>query len=400
MNILVLAALSGIFLLQGAEAACCRTNKCLKAVGYDAGAVGLADCSANLAMTVTVHASTATETLTIFESAHDTVFVTETTTETASTETQLLTQVETITASTQTETVIAVAITEPFTVTNVETGTAITITSTQYSQAPTVLKARQTDTATEEVPEYASEDCANWAEYTRACKCAGLRVTTVTASIGPVETHTSTLTASGAVTTTVFTLTATDTNVVPVTATTWSTVTSQFSVVHTTTVEEVATVTVTTAVQSTTTPTTVVPLMCKPTGVSFQASMPFPDGSTRWINKLMSGNVVATQSFGTPAPALDDPIATWVLDSGGFLELALLQPGGTEKLAAYYDMPATKASVQIGVLPKSQVIAGVATGRLGRLKGCVSPNNQLFISAGSDRHNMLSCGNQFYMSSL
>ncbi|KAK4207873.1 hypothetical protein QBC37DRAFT_379646 [Rhypophila decipiens] len=116
---------------------------------------------------------------------------------------------------------------------------------------------------------------------------------------------------------------------------------------------------------------------------------------------LMSGNLVATQSFAGGAPALDDTTATWVLDSGGFLELSALQPGETEKRAAYYDMAATKASVQINVLPRSQVIAGVAAGTLGRLKGCVSAgnNNQLFISAGSDRHNMLSCGNGFYMSS-
>ena len=349
-------------------------------------------------VTVTPSASTATETVTLVESAADTILFTETTTETASTETVVITEATTTTAFTETATNFEVTVTEPFTVTNVETLPATTTTSFQYENILTVkLKARETETPS--LPDYASGVCEDWNKYVKACKCAGVEVTTVTASAGPVETVT--VTASGAVTTTVATLSTTETEVISVTATVSDTQIDTISHTATVTEEGVVTVTVSTTVEATQTPTSVVPLACKATGIPFRASNPFPDGSVRWMNSV-NNNLVAWQSFPGGTAPTSQQSANWVLDPEGYLEHSGPVPGLAASLVAYYDLSRTSATVQVLVKPKNEVQAGVADGRWGRVKGCVSAaTSTLNLAVGGvpgGRHNILSCGNGLYIS--
>ncbi|KAK3337942.1 hypothetical protein B0H65DRAFT_308032 [Neurospora tetraspora] len=394
-----IVALSGAALLQVASAACCRSNKCLKAVAL-ADFEGVMDCESNLIVTVTPSASIYTETVTLVQSAVDTVLFTETTTEIASTETQILTEITTVTAATVTD-IITETVTEPYTATLVSLLPEVTSTSTAYQNPPLKLKARDTLTQIEEanpLPTYATADCADWSQYSKACKCVGVTASTITASAA-VETVT--VTVSDALTTVVATAFSTYTDIISVTETVSETETETIPATDLITATAIQTISAVETVQATSTPVAVVPLICKPRGQSFRASNPgFPDGSTRWMNIANGGSLIAWQGFaGVPAPGSTGALtSTWTLDANGYLELAQPVVGQTSVYAAYVLVSDTGASVSVRPKLKADVEAGVAAGTMKRVKGCVNAaTGQLTLSANG-RSNMLSCGNGLYLS--
>jgi hypothetical protein len=322
--------------------------------------------------------------VTVVESAVATELFTETTTETASTETLLFTDATTITATTQTDLVTATT-TIIVTTTEVQLAPTFTITSTNYQS---YLKARQTGSP---LPDYVEGACPDWDKYVAACKCAGVEASTVTAT---AATETVTVTADTAITSTVSTVSITQTDTISATTTTSSTQINTDS--HTETVT--ATVTTasfsTTTVSVTSTPTVVVPLDCKPKGQTFRASSPLNDGTTRWMN-VVNQAMVAWQIF--PGAVLPQYLAssTWVLDSNGYLELP---NAGSVALAAYVDLSKTGPSVQVVTAAKAVVDAAVAAGTWARVRGCVNSDTNELTMTANERSNILTCGNALFMS--
>ncbi|EGO59735.1 hypothetical protein NEUTE1DRAFT_145675 [Neurospora tetrasperma FGSC 2508] len=406
-----IVALSGAALLQVASAACCRSNNCLKAVAL-ADFEGVMDCKSNLIVTVTPSASTYTETVTLVQSAVDTVLFTETTTEIASTETRILTEAITVTSATETD-FLTETVTVPYTTTLISLLPEVTSTSTAYQnpidiETFKVKKARDTLTQIEEanpLPTYATADCADWSQYSKACKCVGVTATTITASVAAVETVT--VTASDALTTVVATLSTTSTDIISVTETVSDTKTETVSDTKTETIGATDLITATTTLTisavetatSTSTPVSVVPLVCKPRGLSFRAHNPFPDGSTRWMN-VAGSTAIAWQTFpDTPAPGTASALrSTWVLDSNGYLELAQPVTGQTSVYAAYVLVSDKGATVSVRPKLKADVEAGVAAGTMQRVKGCVNAGTGQLTLSANGRGNMLSCGNGLYLS--
>ncbi|KAK4643804.1 hypothetical protein QC761_404980 [Podospora bellae-mahoneyi] len=380
-------ALTGAALLQVGSAACCRSNHCLKAVVL-ANDDGIADCSANLVVTLTPSAVTLTETLTVIESAVETALFTETSTETASTETVLFTETTTITAATQTSIVLETT-TVPVTTTVVESASAVTTTAFVYQQQMTARDVASS------LPEYVTDVCADWEKYVKACSCVGIEPSTVTAA---AATETVTVTAGDAITTTVATLSTTQTDVITVTETISATATDIVSATELATVTDTVTASETTTVLTTSTPTSVVSLTCKPTGTVFLASVsPFWDGSTRWMN-VVNSNIVAWQSFAGGRPSSTSYTAIWTTDSNGYLGLKYTT-GNTETLEAYVSKSSTGPSVQVSVRTKSVVEAAVAAGTHERVKACIDPvTNEVYMS-GRGKMNILECGNGLYLSS-
>lgn len=375
-------------------------------------------------------ASTVTETVTLVQSAVETVLFTETTREIASTETRILTETTTVTAATETDFLTEI-VTVPYTTTVVSLLPEVTSTATNY-QDPILtmkkLKARDTLTQISEadplptsseasslptssevepstsdtlpaLPTYASLVCADWAKYSKACKCVGVTATTVTASAASAPIETVTVTASDALTTVVSTLSSTYTDIISLTET--------VSDVETTTIGATdlitATATLTTSaavetVLATSTPVSVVPLTCKPRQVPFRASTPFPDGSTRWMNSV-SNTIVAWQSFAPGTSGAGLYSSTWQVDAGGWLEHVNVLPGQTQVLAMYVDATRTQATSQVLVRPRSDVEQGVNDGRWARVKGCVNAQTGVLTLSVKGRQNVLSCGNGLYVSS-
>ncbi|EAA33387.1 hypothetical protein GE21DRAFT_6473 [Neurospora crassa] len=402
-------ALSGAALLQVASAACCRSNNCLKAVAL-ADFEGVMDCKSNLIVTVTPSASTYTETVTLVQSAVDTVLFTETTTEIASTETRILTEVITVTSATTETDFLTETVTISYTTTLISLLPEVTSTSTIYKNHPIdidalKLKARMTqvEEANPLLPTYATADCADWSQYSKACKCIGITASTITASVAVAAVETVTVTASD-----VATLSTTSTAIISITETVSDTVTETIGV--TDLITATTTLTISSAVETattTSTPVSIVPLVCQPRGLSFRArtSTSFPDGSTRWMN-LVGNSVIAWQSFsGVPAPGTATSLSsTWVLDSNGYLELAQPVIGQTSVYAAYVLTSDQGATVSVRSKLKAEVEAGVVAGTMERVKGCVDAGTgQLMLStstqtANGGRGNMLSCGNGLYLS--
>ena len=333
-----------------------------------------------------------TETVTAVETAVATALFTEGLTATAATETLLFTETTTVTAS-QTN-MVSETVTVVVTSTTVQQAdTTVTSTSTSY-QAGVTLKARRTVSAVPApLPVYASEVCADWDQYTKACDCAGFETTTVTV---PGAAETVTVTASDAATTTVGTVSATLTETVFVTATALATEIDTISVTEIATSTTAVTIFSTTTVTTTSTPTSVVPLTCKPVGVNFRLrnSAPFPDGSTRWMNKV--GTIVAWQSgFSVPPTSQQAETSTWVLDSNGFFESA---SASFKDYVPAFDKTSTRPSVSVDFKLRTDVEAGVAAGTLERVKTCVNAATNIVTMSADGRHNMLSCGNSLYIS--
>lgn len=392
MKNLGFVALSGAAFLQVAIAACCRGNTCLRAVALQED-VGMADCLSNLAVTFTPSAVTVTETATVIESATETDLFTNTVTAIASTETLLFTETTTITASTETDT-IGETITVPYTTTVFATAAPVTTTSYVYE---TFLKARQA--AETSLPAYATASCADWEMYVKACSCAGVQPTTLTAK---PATSTVTVPADSAVTTTVGTVSSTQTDTVFLTETTSATATDAVMVTETVTVTETATQSLASVVQATQTPSVTLPLACRPMGEAWRASNPVADGSTRWMNAANGGIIIAWQSFpGIPAPGTAGAQSSVWTVNNGFLENKNLIGSNTEITVAYMETTTTaanSASVMVKLKPRSAVEAGVAAGTMAKIQACVgAADNKLHLTSRG-RSNILTCGNALVLS--
>ncbi|KAK1783122.1 hypothetical protein QBC45DRAFT_400836 [Copromyces sp. CBS 386.78] len=381
-----IVALSGAALLQDVSAACCRSNKCLKALAL-ADFDGVMDCKSNLIVTVTAAASTYTETATLVQNAVDTVLFTETTTEIASTETRILTETLTVTSATETD-FLTETVTVPYTTTLVSLLPEITSTSTVYQNFN-----KRTLTQIEEanpLPTYATADCADWSQYSKACKCIGVEASTITASAA-VETVT--VTASDALTTVVATLSTTYTDIVSVTETVSGTETETMGATDLITATATLTVSAVETALATSTPVSVVPLVCKPRGQPFRAGMLYPDGNTRWMN---NANIIAWQ-YGFPSPIVPGSpqalTSTWTLEPvNGHLQLAV------GDVVAYVQTSDVGASVMVRKGTAASVKAGVAAGTMKRVKGCVNAGTGELSLSAMGRGNMLECGNALYLS--
>ena len=321
--------------------------------------------------------------------------VTETRTETASTETLLFTETTTATAGTQTITIAQTA-TVDVTVTNVQTAATVTTTAWTY-EALSSLKARFTALS---VPTYASAACSDWEQYVQACKCAGVTDSTSTL---PAVTETVTVSAGDAATSVGSTVAITTTETVSVTATTLATEIATITPTETISTTEIATLSATVVVSQTTTATVVVPQWCQPTGVVFRASTPFSDGSTRYLDVLEFSSKTpdcAWQAFpGTPFGDPDAYASMWRLDAGGYLELAQVLDSQTSILVPYISLSDTAASVELTTKAKSDVLAGVEAGTYARVQGCIDPATKKVSLSGAGRSNLLACGNGAYLSS-
>ncbi|KAK4120092.1 hypothetical protein N657DRAFT_674442 [Parathielavia appendiculata] len=385
MKNLGLAALTGAAFFHSAFASCCRSNICLRDIALG-GADALAECSNNLAVTVTLSAVTVTETITEVQSAVSTSLFTETVTETASTDVLLFTETTTITKTTQTD-IIYATITESVTTTIASTAAPVTSTQTIYGGT---LTAR--DATSGEVPGHLTAVCVDWKKYIQACKCAGAVPTTVTV---PASSETITVTASDAITTTLSTISSTQTDTVTVTETASKTELETVAITDLATATETITVSKTTTVFATSTPTTIVPLQCKSVGTGSKfwvSSQPFPDGSTRYMNTLST--FIAWQGTSQPANTAS---MHWTLDSNGFFELKTPISNGAS--VPYVEASATGGSLRVWVKSKSEVDVGVAAGTWAKIKGCVNAADDRVTMSALGRQNILSCGNAHYMSS-
>jgi hypothetical protein len=382
-------ALSGAALLQVATAACCLSNACLKAVALQEQD-GIADCSSNLLVTVTPAAVTVTETATVIESAIETALLTETTTQIASTETLLFTEITTVTASTKTNTV-GETITVPYTATVFATAPPVTTTSYVYE---TFAKARQVGETP--LPEYATAFCADWNTYVKACKCAGVERSTVTAD---PTTSTVTVPADYAFTTTVGTMSRTQTNTVYVTETTSITATSATMVTETVTVPKTDTESAASIVQATQNPSVIIPLACRPTGEAWRASNPVTDGSVRWMNAISGNSIIAWQSFASvpAAGSIGAQTSVWTVNNG-FLENKYIVGSNSQVMVAYMETTSTAASVMVKLMPRSAVEAGVAAGTMEKVRACVGAGDNKLRLTSRGRSNILTCGNALMLS--
>lgn len=321
-----------------------------------------------------------------------TALFTEGVTATAATETLLVTETTTITDS-QTK-IVSETATIVVTTTDVKLAdTTITTTDFSYQPAPT-LKARLTVLATPDaLPAYATEVCADWNQYTKACKCAGFETTTITVPGAP---ETVTVTAGEAVTTTVGTVSATLTETVFVTATALATEIDTIAVTDIATGTTTVTVSATTTVSATSTPTYVVPIACQAVGTSFRLVQTFPDTTVRWMNRGV--NFITFDTFWTQNPT--GPAAealNWVLDNNGYLEFAA---ASQKDSVPYYETASTADTVQVFLKPRAQVEAGIAAGTMARVKACIGATTRVAsMTAGKERKTMLSCGNRLYISS-
>jgi hypothetical protein len=399
-----LVALSGFAWLQLAAGACCRSNKCLKAVVSALGD-GIQDCSSHLVVTVTPTASTITETVTVMPTEHntfvDTLIFTETVTTTAATETQLYTLTATVPDATYTD---VSTITQTVVVTETALQTATTTAGSDLVTTRIYPAKRGETLVASSFPAYASADCPSFDKYVAACKCAGVVATTVTAEAPSATTVTVSDTASAVTISVPTTISTTETVYVSLTATTSAIQTD--TVLVTATVQATETAIASSVVTMTeTTTTTVVPAAptCKPPS----EITPFKAQATEYgstpvqiyanlLNGLTGGITWQAASTSTSASVQNKYI--WAINSFGYLVLANNVPPYSYQYAAYMSTSTdgsnwpqlnTEASVA------SQILNG---GKITRIKGCInSITGELTLDAAG-RTNILWCGQQLWMS--
>ncbi|KAK8017405.1 hypothetical protein PG993_013731 [Apiospora rasikravindrae] len=399
-------------LLQTAAATapkgCCRSNQCLKAIGSPRNN-GVADCSANLRVTVTVSPSSAvTTTETATQTGTDTALFTETVTETASTETLLFTTDATVTAATHTNTV-AETVTVPATSTDLTTAPAATTTSFVYPDDDIFTLKRRLATVTSlaasaasALPDYLSAVCPSWDKYTSACRCAGVEPVTVTAVLGaaPTVTVTASTTVVGS------TLSSTDVETASATATTEVTLTETVTETPTpSTTTQVNTATSTVLTQATETPSAiVVPRDCQATGNVFRGktnSLSSPSGDAQYM--FENSNMISFHE-GSSMTAGQLQRGQWVLDSRGYLQLATPLPGAGQVLAAYVDGDSARGAddtVEILMKPVGEVnFLADAIGAVAHVQGCISPTTGEITlrETIAARSNILLCGLEMVLS--
>ncbi|KAK4129916.1 hypothetical protein BT67DRAFT_446204 [Trichocladium antarcticum] len=399
-----LVALLGFAWLQLAAGACCRSNKCLKAVVSALGD-GIQDCSSHLVVTVTPTASTIIKTVTVMPTEHntfvDTLVFTETVTTTAATETQPYTFSATVPDATYTD---VSTITQTVVVTKAALQTA-TATADSDLVTTRIYPAKRGETlVVSSFPAYASADCLSFDKYVAACKCAGVIATTVMAEAPSATTMTVSNTANAVTTSVPTTISTTKTVYVSLTAKTL--VIETDSVLVTATVQATETAIASSVVTLTeTTTTTVVP--AAPTCKAPLEITPFKTPATDYgsaplqiyanlLNGLTGGITWQAASTSTAASAQNKYI--WAINSFGYLVLANNVPPYSYQYAAYTSTSAggsnwpqvnTEASVA------SQILNGA---KIARIKGCInSITGELTLDAAG-RTNILWCGQQLWMS--
>ncbi|VBB78295.1 Putative protein of unknown function [Podospora comata] len=404
--------LSGLTWLQVAAAACCRSNKCLKAV-VSSGLDGLQDCSTNLAVTVTPAQSTVTETVTQLATEHNTfvhtAFFTETVTTTAETETELFTLQTTVTDATYTQLItntetVVVTETAQQTVTATTTGAAYPV----KARGDTLLAPEPEPTSSlsgsepSTIPEYASEQCPSWEAYVKACSCAGVEPTTVTAEAPSATTETVSYTADPITVSVPTTLSVTDTVYVSLTETTAAT--DVETVLETATTQVTQTVSAHTTVTVTQTTTTVVPAAtCLPPSQvkAFRGLATDYGGQTlamyaNMLNALSGGMIWQPPSTSTSTSVQYKYF--FKLDDEGRVVLAKGIPPYSYTYALYV---ATNSNG--GLWPQVNTKDAIqnsinAGGSVAFVKGCVnSVTGELTLDAAG-RKNILWCGQQMWMS--
>ncbi|KAK3484988.1 uncharacterized protein B0T23DRAFT_53804 [Neurospora hispaniola] len=402
---------SGFAWLNLASAACCRSNKCLKAIVLNQH--GIDDCASVFVETVSAPARIVTETVTVSSTQYATVLGTEIVTEiestTAATETVFFTESSSVTAGTET----VIQLTTETTIASTET-----VFQTITVPAPTEKK-RDIDTLTfveptssapvepapvqssPALPEYAL-DCPSFNKYKSACKCIGAEIVTVTVPV-PISTVTveETTTVSASVAATV---TTTETELVSVTATASTTVTAVVDDVETVTATQTDVVSFTatvTAIETATLAPEPVQPVCQINTGAFRAMTTFNNNDlymyANMLNGLTGGLVWQTGST-NPSPAIQ-PRYNFALDSEGSLYLH-------DKIAPYtytyyvYISTANSGSNWPQVNTKESIESAIAQGgRISKIKGCVNPaTGELTLQDSIGRQNILWCGSQVWLS--
>ncbi|KAJ4374711.1 hypothetical protein N0V85_009048 [Neurospora sp. IMI 360204] len=403
---------SGFAWLNLASAACCRSNKCLKAIVLNEH--GIDDCASVLIETVSAPASIVTEIVTVFSTQYATVIGTEIVTEikstTAATETVFFTESSSVTIGTET-------------VSQLTTETTIASTETVFQTitvpAPTEKK-RDIDTLTfveptssapvepapvqssPALPEYAL-DCPSFDKYKSACKCVGAEVVTITVPV-PVSTvtveETTTVFASVAAT-----VTTTETELVSVTATASATTTVLVEDVETVTATQTDVVSLTatvTAIETATVAPEPVQPVCLTNTDAFRAMTTY-NGNTLYMYANMLPNAVSgglTWQPGStnPSPAIQ-PRYNLALDSEGSLYLH-------DRIAPYtytyyvYISTLSSGSQWPQIATKQAVENQIAQGgKVSKIKGCVnSVTGELTLQDSIGRKNIFWCGQQVWLS--
>ena len=230
--------------------------------------------------------------------------------------------------------------------------------------------------------------------YVKACKCAGVEPTTVTAE--QPATSTVTVPADDAITTTVGTVSSTSMVAISLTATNSATVTDASMVTATVTVTETATQSVASTVQETETPSVTVPLACRATSEAWRASNPVADGSIRWMNGANWNTIVAWQIFpGIPATGTEGArTSVWTINNG-FLEHKYIDAASNQVMVAYMETTSRDASaetVMVKLKPRADVEAGVAAGTMEKVRACVGALDNKLRLTSRGRSNILECG--------
>ncbi|KAG7293192.1 hypothetical protein NEMBOFW57_003238 [Staphylotrichum longicolle] len=368
--------------LQLSEAACCRSNKCLKAIVDPASGNGIQDCSANLVVTVTPTQSTLIETITVQPTEHNTLRFTLQTTVTEATQTDVVTRTD---SPVYTETVLE----------------TVTVTTSAVVNNP--INARQD--ASTSVPAYASEHCRSWEEYVKACKCAGVGALTVTAEALPAATVTVSSILGATTVSVPSTLSLTETVYVSLTETVAMTETDTVRVTATAQLTQTVTLAPDYVTVTETTTTTVAPAAtCSaPSAVgAFKAAATEQGGQSLLMYADILNGVVGPLMWkpDSPSPVLNIKNKyIWKLDADGSLALASNIPPFTVNYLAYVSTTTAAASLWVQVQPRADVESLVASGYGVKLKGCVDPATGELTLDVNGRKNILWSVGQFYVSS-
>ncbi|VBB79530.1 Putative protein of unknown function [Podospora comata] len=406
-----LAFVSAFGLLQLASAACCRTNKCFKAVA-DPLVDGLQDCSLALEIvTVTPQVTTVTETVTEVPTQYVSVVETDATTATvySTVETQTLLNTISTTVTCTTTQHSLVYVTHAYNTVTV----LVTSTTTVLPSAATQIVARSADTdlaptsgtLAPSIPSYASAHCPSWEKYISVCKCAGATQETIIVSPS-AATMTVTFTDSVAATTIPIpvTLSTTTTVIDEVTTTEYNTQTETASVTATAVTTVTGNVLVmgsTTTVTSTITSTVVAPAERCSNVANFNAVATDSANSQRYLFSQLNNGMAGLYGSMDWASAPVEPVIDvykmykWVLDEEGYLATLYLVGQSTYKVSAWVS-PGSAASVRL----QARTGAEYSPANYIRVKGCVSTaTGELTLDVGG-RKSILLCGNnQVFLSS-
>ncbi|KAK4178773.1 hypothetical protein QBC36DRAFT_94239 [Triangularia setosa] len=403
--------LSGLAWLQVAAAACCRSNKCLKAV-VSSGLDGIQDCSANLAVTITPIQSTVTETVTQLPTELNTLvhtaFFTETVTTTAETKTELFTVQTTVIDSTYTEVVTN-------TETVVVTQTAQHVVTSSPSSVINPVKARGDTLLAPEpeptfpasgpepstIPEYASEKCPSWEAYVNACKCAGVEPTAVTAEAPSATTVTVSYTADPITVSVPTTLSVTDTIYVSLTEKTAATDIETVFVTATTQLTQTVAVQSTVTVTQTSTVVLAGPTCLPPSDVRAFRAMATLNNAPVAMYANMLNALSGGMNWQTPSTSTSTSVQYkyfFKLDSEGRVILAKGIPPYSYEYALYAST-GTTGSVWPQVNTKQAIENSIrAGGAVSFIKGCVNSETGELTLDAAGRKSILWCGNQLWMS--